>query len=441
MFDDLEPMQPEDEVEDGILPEFLPSLPGRLVSAGGLLERIIEQFNAEFDEMSERIREFETVTQRRAILREVSDYVLAVESVLLSASERAQLLTKAYSEIFGYGGLDPYFEDERVTTITIEGANKLAVRESAGGELISVAGVFEGEAHLRRTMLKMLRDADMEQRPETPILEFGLAVNTRRVSVSVVFPPLASEITADIRLHPSESPTLEAWVASGVITADVAQFLQALAQSAHGFVIVGDTESGKTTLLSMLLAFLPYAHAITSVERAGELVMPEGARRYRVQWAKGERAGVPFGDCVRAALDAHPNCIVLDEVRSDEAEAIAPLLQYEVVPRQIWSFRGTAEPKRLRSALGMVARLADKNQPEAMVNALYQRLPFVVVMKRRRGYIELVEVAEWQYPLGAVYPDYVPLFQHDEVQKRLVKTTQHPQRTLEALDEAFWAAP
>ncbi len=436
MLDGFDVPPPEEESSNEQLPEFVPSLPGKLVSIGGLLERIIEQFNAEFDEMSERARAFETVTQRRAILREISEYVFAVESVRLSPSERARLLAMAYSEIFGYGGLDPYFEDERVTTIALEGAHKLSVRYGAGGELTPVPSVFDGQAHLRRTVLKMLRDADTEQRPEHPILELGLVVKGRRVRVSVVFPPLSAEISADVRLHPLQPVTLDDWQKAGVLTSDVATFLRALAASPHGFVVVGESESGKTTLLSALLSYLPNMTA--SVERAGELAMPEGAPRYLVRWAKGERSTVSFAECVRAALDAHPDCILLDEVRADEVEAIAPLLQYEVVPRQIWAFRGTADAKRLRSALSMVARLADRSQPEAMVTALYQRLPFVVALKRRRGSLALVEVAEWQYPPGEVYPDYVPLFQYDETQARLVKTRRMPQRTLAGLDEAFW---
>jgi hypothetical protein len=110
--------------------------------------------------------------------------------------------------------------------------------------------------------------------------------------------------------------------------------------------------------------------------------------------------------------------MVLDELRSDEPEAVAPLLTVADAPRQLWSFRGPFDAKRLRNALSMLARRADQSQGEAIVHALYERLPFIVTVWRIHGQLHLYSVAEWQYRVSD-YPDFVPLLRTVDGELRL----------------------
>jgi hypothetical protein len=146
------------------------------------------------------------------------------------------------------------------------------------------------------------------------------------------------------------------------------------------------------------------------------------------QWAVGERAGVSFGAQIGAALAQQPMCILLDEVRSDEPETIAPLLNAPLSLRQIWSFRGATETQRLQASLGMLARRADTSRSEAMVRALYERLPFVVTLRRREGKIQIRSIAEWQFNDDAEYPIYTLLLEWRDGE--WMRTDNQPQREL-----------
>ncbi len=66
--------------------------------------------------------------------------------------------------------------------------------------------------------------------------------------------------------------------------------LRALLASNYGFVIAGETETGKTTLLNAL-AQETAGGAIAAVERAGELRLPPDAARLTVRWAVGDAPG------------------------------------------------------------------------------------------------------------------------------------------------------
>jgi hypothetical protein len=199
-------------------------------------------------------------------------------------------------------------------------------------------------------------------------------------------------------------------------------------------VVVGDVESGKTMLLSMLAQLLPDPQGAIAVERAGELRLPDGVRRLTARWPSGDEPGITFGEQISVALSQQPTCIILDEVRSDEPAMIAPLLRDDPVPRQIWSFRGPFDVKRLRNALSMLARRADMSQTEVMVEALYRRLPFVITVWRAHGRLALYSVGEWQYR-GLEYPDFVLLMNRRDGQIQI--TGERPAQVLD-LPDSFW---
>src|SRR6185436_12128130 len=110
-------------------PELLPGQMGRrMVSVQALLERIEKAFLEEHAENTSALENADTSTKRLKLILSTVDYVLAVESIQLSNTEKATLIGKAYSNLFGYGPLDPLFLDERVTTISLDGPNKASER-------------------------------------------------------------------------------------------------------------------------------------------------------------------------------------------------------------------------------------------------------------------------------------------------------------------------
>lgn len=442
--DFAEENEPQQDNSDEKSPRFIQSQMGRTVSLRGLVERIVEEYHIEHGENeSDAAQAADTPTERRKLVKDVANYIFSVESVQLILPEQARIISNAYGELFGYGPLDELLTDETVTTISLEGVDKAAIRYAPGTELVKFEDpLFEDLHHFRTTLKRMLYDAGAELRPDIPIIETGLTYEGRRVSISVVAPPFVTELAADIRVHPKEVPTLQSLVDNEVMPQKAHDLLVAIAKSEHGFIIVGDTESGKTTLLSMLLQDIPNGDNIVTVERASELAVPEGATQYQPKWQTvHDSSWVTFGERIQEALDRDASTIVLDEVRADEPETIMPLLDNVGVPRQIWSMRGASDASRIRSALGTLARMSNPAAPEAMVFQLYERLPFVIIVKRRRGYLQLLEIAEWQFPDGYqetndfVYADYIALMEMGWEGCQM--TGRRPKRDLDLHDD-FW---
>lgn len=394
----------------------------RLYSLAALRERIQDGFAAEYPDDSPVLREADTAVKRLKLLLGVTDYVLAIESVQISGEDKAGLIERIYADLFGFGPLDALFLDERITTIALLGANHAAVRYG-NGELITLDPLFEDEAHLRRTLMRLLTDARARWNDDVPIMETGLVLGERPLSISIVAPPLSPFVNADIRLHPKRAPSLDDLLVDGWMIPETADLLRKLIASKYGIAIVGEPESGKTTLLNALLPLLPAPEHVVTVERAGELRPPVGVKQFKALWGWDDQLPFTFGEQIGAALGSDPTCIVLDEVRADEPLTIAPLLESPSAPRQIWNVRGVPDAKRLQSAMGMLARRAGFGQGEQLVHALYERLPFVVTVARIGERLRVFSVAEWQARVDSDYPDYVMLRRYQDGAARMTEAS------------------
>lgn len=423
------------DADKGREPQLVPAqLGSRWVSLAALIEQIESAFWDEHRDNSPALHEADTTPKRLKLILETANYVFAVESVQLSEQEKAAVISRTYSNLFGYGPLDALFLDDSVTTISLEGVDKAAVRYEHG-ELTSVGPLFQNTDHFQRIIKRLLRDAGAELRADQPYVEVGLLAGERPICVNLVAPPVTIQLTADIRVHPKKLPAWDELIASGFMTEHAAQLLKALIASPHGLLIIGEPESGKTTLLNLLANDLPDPAQTIAVERAGEMHLPNAMRRLTARWPVGDEQGISFGDQITHALEQKPACILLDEVRADEPHTIAPLLQLPDAPRQIWSFRGAIFAKRLQNALGMLARRADVGGGESLVRTLYERLPFVIAVNRVGGQLRFWSIGEWQFKHSPDYPTYVPLMQIEDGQLKLTG-----ERTAKALElaEEFW---
>jgi Flp pilus assembly CpaF family ATPase len=423
------------DADKGREPQLIPGQLGqRWISMNALVEQIESAFVEEHGDDSPELLEANTPSKRLKLVLAVTDYVLSVESAQVSNQEKADIINRVYSNLFGYGPLDALFLDGRVTTISLDGVDKAAVRYSHG-ELTSLGPIFQNDEHLRRVLKRLLIDAGADLQEDQPYIEVGLMAGERPVCLNLVAPPVAFQFTADIRVHPAQLPTWDDLLALNFLTSQAVELLKALASSSYGLMIVGESESGKTTILSLLVQSVPNPERMVSVERAGELRLPPGAERLSVKWPVGDQPGISFGDLIAQALAKNPATLLLDEVRSDEPQTIAPLLELSNAPRQIWSFRGAIFTKRLGSALGMLARRADVGGGEDRVRALYERLPYVIAVNRSNNALRLWSIGEWQFKHSPDYPTYTPLLQIEEGQLKL--TGERPERVLD-LPDSFW---
>src|SRR5258706_10614511 len=154
-----------DEVDKLRQPELVPSqLGNRWVSLAALVEQIESAFIEDYGQNSPDLTEADTAAKRLKLVLETANYVISVESVQLSSAEKADVISRAYSSLFGYGPLDTLFADNTITTISLEGADHASVRRGHG-DLISIGSIFQNTEHYQRIVSRLVADAGAELRP------------------------------------------------------------------------------------------------------------------------------------------------------------------------------------------------------------------------------------------------------------------------------------
>lgn len=109
---------------------------------------------------------------------------------------------------------------------------------------------------------------------------------------------------------------------------ELASFLRLAVQSKQNIVIVGDTGSGKTSLMKAACQFIPADERLVTIEDVREMQLDGHANRVHLLYAKAlhGRASVTPSDLIAAAMRMKPDRVLLAELRGGEAFDFLKLL-------------------------------------------------------------------------------------------------------------------
>jgi pilus assembly protein CpaF len=255
----------------------------------------------------------ELESQVRATLQEV----LAHQETPLTVADRSQISQDIADDILGYGPLEPYLRDQDVTEVMANGPHSLYVERA--GRIEPVDGAFVDEAHLRRTIEKIVARVGRRVDESSPMVDARLPDGSR---VNAVVPPLALDGSLlTIRKFASDPFDVDDLISFGTLTPPVADFLRSCVQGRLNILVSGGTGTGKTTLLNVLSAFIPEEERIVTIEDSAELqLIQEHVLRLESRPINIEGRGeITIRDLVRNSLRMRPDRIVVGEIRDAAA--------------------------------------------------------------------------------------------------------------------------
>ncbi|MEP6695264.1 MAG: CpaF family protein [Pseudonocardiales bacterium] len=250
-------------------------------------------------------------------VRQTLQEVLAVEETPLSNADRTRVATEVADDILGYGPLEPFLRDVEVTEVMVNGFDSIYIEKF--GRLVHVDAGFADEAHVRRTIEKIVARVGRRIDEASPMVDARLPDGSR---VNAIVPPLALDGSIlTIRKFASDPYQISDLIGFGTVTRAVADFLDGCVRGRLNVLVSGGTGAGKTTTLNVMSSFIPETERIVTIEDAAELQLNQShvlrleARPPNIE-GKGE---VTIRDLVRNALRMRPDRIVVGEVRDAAA--------------------------------------------------------------------------------------------------------------------------
>jgi pilus assembly protein CpaF len=235
----------------------------------------------------------------------------------MSGSDRRRITQEIADDILGYGPLEPLLRDPDLTEVMVNSAQEIYVERD--GHLVQVDASFSDEAHLRRTIDKIVARVGRRVDETSPMVDARLADGSR---VNAVIAPLAldgSKLT--IRKFAADPFTVDDLIGFGTLTPQAAGLLDACVRGRLNILVSGGTGAGKTTTLNVLSGFIPSDERIVTIEDAAELRLHQDhVVRLESRPANIEGKGaVTVRDLVRNALRMRPDRIVVGEIRDAAA--------------------------------------------------------------------------------------------------------------------------
>jgi pilus assembly protein CpaF len=235
----------------------------------------------------------------------------------VSESQRPAVIEAIIHEMRGYGPLEPLLKSRHLyEEIVVSGPNQVRVVHRGGkSELTPIK--FRSEEHVRFIAQRLLSPARRRVTEADPLVDAALP----GMRLNVVAAPIAVDGCAiTIRFH-HQGLTAQDLVASGTLTPDALQVIQALIQAGVSFLITGGTGTGKTTLLNVISSYIPPDVRIVTVEDTVELDLREGdVTRLEARPANVEGRGeITIRQLVKNSLRMRPQWIVVGEMRQAEA--------------------------------------------------------------------------------------------------------------------------
>ncbi|MCL8024822.1 CpaF family protein [Nocardioides bruguierae] len=235
----------------------------------------------------------------------------------MSGPERTRITQEIADDILGYGPLQPLLDDPDLTEVMVNRSDDIWVERD--GRLTKVPTAFTDEAHLRRTIDKIVAKVGRRVDESSPMVDARLPDGSR---VNAVIPPLVLDgSTLTIRKFSADPYTVDDLVGFGTLSAESAELLSACVRGRLNILVSGGTGAGKTTTLNVLSSAIPADERIVTIEDAAELrLMQEHVIRMEARPANIEgRGAVTIRDLVRNALRMRPDRIVVGEIRDAAA--------------------------------------------------------------------------------------------------------------------------
>lgn len=247
-------------------------------------------------------------------LRQIVD---RLRDAIPPGTDHDELIGSLADEALGLGPLEPFLSDPTVNEVMVVDPQTIYIERN--GQLLRTDARFTDDDRVRAVIERIVTPLGRRIDESVPLVDARLSDGSR---VNAIIRPLALRGSAITIRKFSRTPlTMQALIARGALSEQMATFLIRCVAAKKNIVIAGGTGSGKTTLLNVLSGAIPPGERIVTIEDAAELQLAQPhvvSLETRPANMEG-RGQFTIRDLVKNALRMRPDRIVVGECRGGEA--------------------------------------------------------------------------------------------------------------------------
>ena len=254
-------------------------------------------------------------------------------------TENEELAIRLYNEMSGFSILDDFLKKE--TIVNIEEINILSWKDIViyynNGKRERSKNHFFNAQHCEDILKKLLQKNNMNFNKSKPIVIGYLQMNGYNIRITVFAQPIIEKelgAGASIRIINPRKLQKEDFLNNGLCNDEMLNMLSLLYRCYVSTVIIGETGSGKTTLMSYMMEQIPKDKRLITMEektRENNLhtydengYMTNNVVHLITRESEKESENITLSYLLKTALTSHPDYLCVSEMKGDESiQAVA----------------------------------------------------------------------------------------------------------------------
>jgi len=263
----------------------------------------------------------------RDLIQELSES----QNVKLNYSDLNKLATILVRHTIGFGLIEVLLRDSHIQDIVLNAPitqNPVFLRHNKYDECSTNILPSQEDADSWAAKFRMISGRPLDE--ANPILDTDLNIGDMRARIAVIQQPLSPNgLAYAIRRHRESPWTLPLFVKNKMLNSLAAGLMSFLVDGSRTILVAGTRSSGKTSLLGSLMLEIMSKYRVITIEDTPELAVEIMRKlKYDILRMKVRSAllntttEVSADEGIRTSLRLGDSCLIVGEVRSQEARAL-----------------------------------------------------------------------------------------------------------------------